>query len=210
MKSCRLYLTSVRSQSPLIRSKPSPSMHELAHEVERILGLQDQGGNRHQRIIRCQNALAERGWLGQAKAVTPPSDKLLYDVSSNSSPTKENGQHSRKGKQKRAVWVNSKAFLQSYEWRKLRYSVVVRCKGRCEACGAGKEKDIVLHVDHIKPRRLFPELALDPNNLQGLCGPCNHGKGNWDETDWRELTQHLAKADKTLDEAFLDAMARKD
>ena len=43
-----------------------------------------------------------------------------------------------------------------------------------------------IHVDHIKPRKLFPHLALDVNNLQILCHECNHGKGNWDQTDWRD------------------------
>jgi len=43
----------------------------------------------------------------------------------------------------------------------------------------------VMNVDHIRPRKLFPELALDINNLQVLCHECNHGKGNWDQTDWR-------------------------
>lgn len=28
-----------------------------------------------------------------------------------------------------------------------------------------------------------PKLVLD--NLQVLCGMCNKGKGNWDQTDWR-------------------------
>ena len=44
-----------------------------------------------------------------------------------------------------------------------------------------------MNVDHIKPRRLFPDLALSLDNLQVLCHECNHGKGNWDMTDWREL-----------------------
>jgi 5-methylcytosine-specific restriction endonuclease McrA len=43
-----------------------------------------------------------------------------------------------------------------------------------------------LNVDHIKPRRRFPELSLDPDNLQVLCGNCNTGKGSWDTTDWRK------------------------
>lgn len=30
-------------------------------------------------------------------------------------------------------------------------------------------------VDHIKRRSMFPELALDPANLQTLCGTC-HGQ----------------------------------
>jgi 5-methylcytosine-specific restriction endonuclease McrA len=44
---------------------------------------------------------------------------------------------------------------------------------------------VVINVDHIKPRRKYPELALTESNLQVLCGTCNHGKGSWDETDWR-------------------------
>ncbi|MFC6439812.1 HNH endonuclease [Bowmanella sp. JS7-9] len=34
----------------------------------------------------------------------------------------------------------------------------------------------MLHVDHVKPRAKFPELALDINNLQILCETCNLGK----------------------------------
>ncbi len=42
-----------------------------------------------------------------------------------------------------------------------------------------------MNVDLIKPRSKFPELALTLDNLQILCAACNHGKGNWDQTDWR-------------------------
>ena len=51
-------------------------------------------------------------------------------------------------------------------------------------CGASG-KQTVLHVDHIKPRSKYPELALDPNNLQVLCKDCNLGKSNLYNTDWR-------------------------
>ena len=44
---------------------------------------------------------------------------------------------------------------------------------------------IKLNVDHIKPRKKYPKLALDVDNLQVLCNECNHGKGNRDDTDWR-------------------------
>lgn len=57
---------------------------------------------------------------------------------------------------------------------------------RCQCCGATPDSGAVMNVDHIKPRNLFPELALDVNNLQILCAECNHGKGNWDMTDWRK------------------------
>jgi len=76
-------------------------------------------------------------------------------------------------------------FLESYEWRKLRMEILLRDGARCACCGASRFEGRVMHVDHIKPRRLFPSLALDPANLQVLCDLCNHGKGNWDQTDWR-------------------------
>lgn len=76
-------------------------------------------------------------------------------------------------------------FLASYEWRKVRMQILKRDGARCACCGADRTDGLKMHVDHIKPRKLYPELALDLNNLQVLCEVCNHGKGNWDMTDWR-------------------------
>ena len=84
-----------------------------------------------------------------------------------------------------AAVVTSDAFLQSYEWRKLRMVVLKKRGARCECCGATPQDGIRINVDHVKPRKKFPELALTESNLQVLCHDCNHGKGNWDETDWR-------------------------
>ncbi len=61
---------------------------------------------------------------------------------------------------------------------------------RCQCCGARPSDGVMIHVDHIKPRKLFPELALSRDNLQVLCEVCNHGKGNWNQTDWRPLVVH--------------------
>lgn len=55
----------------------------------------------------------------------------------------------------------------------------------CQSCGATPESGAVMNVDHIKPRKIYPELALTESNLQVLCHECNHGKGNWDMTDFR-------------------------
>lgn len=77
-------------------------------------------------------------------------------------------------------------FLESYEWRKLRYRALIRYGRRCQCCGRSPTDGVQLNVDHIKPRRKYPELALNIDNLQVLCHECNHGKGNWDETDWRD------------------------
>ena len=76
-------------------------------------------------------------------------------------------------------------FLQSFEWRKLRMVALKKYGPRCQCCGATPATGAIMNVDHIKPRKLFPELSLDIDNLQILCHECNHGKGNWDTTDWR-------------------------
>jgi 5-methylcytosine-specific restriction endonuclease McrA len=82
---------------------------------------------------------------------------------------------------------NSPEFLESYEWRSLRMEVLAKYGPVCMCCGATREDGEKMHVDHIKPRRKRPDLALIFDNLQVLCGTCNHGKGNWDETDWRPV-----------------------
>jgi 5-methylcytosine-specific restriction endonuclease McrA len=58
-------------------------------------------------------------------------------------------------------------------------------------CGRRAGNGVVIHVDHIKPRSLYPELALEFSNLQVLCMDCNQGKSNRDFTDWRELPETL-------------------
>lgn len=88
-------------------------------------------------------------------------------------------------------YESSDEFLQSYAWRRLRMEVLIEQGRRCACCGATPTDGAVMHVDHIKPRRLFPELALEKSNLQVLCGECNHGKGNWDQTDWRREPARL-------------------
>jgi len=78
------------------------------------------------------------------------------------------------------------SFYQSEAWREARYKALRHSDGRCQLCGRSKRADgVILHVDHIKPRSRFPELALDVANLQVLCEDCNLGKGNSDTVDWR-------------------------
>ena len=93
---------------------------------------------------------------------------------------KQNNQLSR-----RKVYAATDGFLCSYEWRVIRMKVLIRDGRKCACCGATPDDGLKMHVDHIKPRKTHPELALDLNNLQVLCEVCNHGKGNWDSTDWR-------------------------
>lgn len=76
-------------------------------------------------------------------------------------------------------------FYSSDAWRVVRYDALRRSHGICECCGAPPARGRPLHVDHIKPRSRFPDLALELSNLQVLCSDCNLGKGNTDEIDWR-------------------------
>lgn len=73
-------------------------------------------------------------------------------------------------------------FYNSRDWLSLRYMALIKHGRMCMCCHA---QNVELHVDHIKPRSLHPELELDINNLQVLCRKCNLGKGNKDETDFR-------------------------
>ena len=83
--------------------------------------------------------------------------------------------------------VLSKDFLQSKTWKRLRYQALKIHGNKCQCCGASPSTGAVLNVDHVLPRRLFPESALQLENLQVLCGDCNEGKGNWDMTSFKEI-----------------------
>ncbi len=93
-------------------------------------------------------------------------------------------------------------------WRKVRYEALVRSGGQCECCGATvKSSGEPLHVDHIKPKSIHPELELKLSNLQVLCADCNGGKGNWDETDWRSINTEREAAE-ALDAEHLAKVTR--
>jgi len=83
--------------------------------------------------------------------------------------------------------IPSDQFYASLSWKKVRYQALTKSSGKCQCCGATGDK-APLHVDHIKPRSKYPELALVLDNLQVLCADCNVGKLNQDETDWRNPT----------------------
>lgn len=52
------------------------------------------------------------------------------------------------------------------------------------ACGVPGSQSRI-HVDHIKPKSKYPQLALEEYNLQVLCEDCNLGKVNFFEDDLR-------------------------
>lgn len=94
-------------------------------------------------------------------------------------------QRSKKLKKKnkqRSVKHVTDCFYESRPWLELRY-IAIRINGRtCMACGVLAKE---VHVDHIKPRSHYPELALSLDNLQVLCKQCNLGKSNKFTDDWR-------------------------
>jgi len=81
-------------------------------------------------------------------------------------------------------------FYRSREWRELRYQVFMKYDRKCMCCGATPENNnIVIHVDHIKPRSKYPGLELDINNMQVLCEDCNLGKSNISNADFRPVKE---------------------
>ncbi|WP_216636117.1 HNH endonuclease [Paramagnetospirillum marisnigri] len=63
----------------------------------------------------------------------------------------------------------------------LRYDILRRAKGRCEACGV-KAEERAIEVDHIIPRNKGG--SDDLSNLQALCYRCNAEKRDRDDTDF--------------------------
>jgi len=77
-----------------------------------------------------------------------------------------------------AIRTASGGFLASQAWKDLRLLAIERYGLVCLCCGRDNSRRFPINIDHIKPRKFFPELALDIENLQPLCGPCNKRKGN--------------------------------
>ncbi len=132
------------------------------------------------------------GWLrsyGEAQIDSGAARRLKDALLKSNKPSAKKGLEVL-----RSAWIelqkfpaaNDSDFLQSKAWKRLRFQALKRHGMKCQACGAGPSTGAVLNVDHILPRRLFPESALQIENLQVLCADCNEGKGNWDMTDFRE------------------------
>jgi 5-methylcytosine-specific restriction endonuclease McrA len=183
---CIRYLKYIKH--PLLSENPSPSNEAIMDAVARHLCMDVQGRQTRNFIIECVRAIdkSEPGWERKTMPVYLPATTPIRSV------TKVRGEVVKtelieapkrflNNEQKYAEWVNTKDFLFSPEWKKLRYEVLAIFGRRCMCCGSTTR----ICVDHIKPRKRYPHLALDINNLQILFGDCNEGKGNWDETDFR-------------------------
>ena len=77
------------------------------------------------------------------------------------------------------------SFSVNPEWKRLRKIDLETYGAKCMCCGFIPKTRLGINVDHIKPRKFFPELALSFDNLQILCARCNKDKGNKHSTDYR-------------------------
>lgn len=66
------------------------------------------------------------------------------------------------------------------EWKHQQY---VKQRGECAICKAPNPLK-GMHIDHIKPISLYPDRALDLDNLRLLCPPCNSSRGNSTDRDF--------------------------
>lgn len=103
-------------------------------------------------------------------------------------------------RQDEPINLDPEVFYKSWRWKELRLIVLDKCGRRCCSCGATPRPDnqVVLHVDHIKPLRIHPKLALDISNLQVLCEDCNQGKSWYHSNDYRSEEQRNKLIDMKL------------
>jgi 5-methylcytosine-specific restriction endonuclease McrA len=90
----------------------------------------------------------------------------------------------------RLLYPKSDRFFSSTKWQYLRIKTMKHYGAQCMRCFTRSGK---MHVDHIKPRSLYPKLALSFRNLQVLCKNCNLEKGNKHETDYRPPAKRRSK-----------------
>jgi len=104
-------------------------------------------------------------------------------------------------------------FYDSRAWHELRYKALKKAKKGpnghpiCSCCLHEGTANNPIQIDHIKPRSKFPELELDPTNMQPMCMKCNQGKSNTDETDWRSSGNWGRQFTKPYQEGFRRDMA---
>lgn len=104
----------------------------------------------------------------------------------------------------------SSDFYTSREWRQIRYAALKKYNGTCLCCGRSPAiHGVVLHVDHILPKSIRPDLALTLSNLQVLCEDCNLGKSNHDSVAWEQTEEetpgNISHRIKTLKAALSEA-----
>ena len=79
-------------------------------------------------------------------------------------------------------YLTHEDFYKSKRWWWCKNIIKSSNEIKCLKCGSRNN----MHVDHVKPKSKFPELALDVYNLQLLCEVCNIEKSNINEIDYRD------------------------
>lgn len=125
----------------------------------------------------CKKSCVNQTWFGPA-----PRKKKLKTLKKIRQKFKQRERQIRRNRKTQT----SVGFYESDAWRDLRFKILRKFGMACMACGRNrKTHGVILHVDHIKPRSKYPQLELDPENLQVLCEDCNIGKSNHSEEDLR-------------------------
>ncbi len=71
-------------------------------------------------------------------------------------------------------------FYVSKRWRATRAKVLARDNHTCVSCGANVRPKGMARVDHILPRRKFPDQAYHLPNLRTLCVACDNARHHAD------------------------------
>lgn len=77
--------------------------------------------------------------------------------------------------------LNRAHAYKSKEWLEMREHHL-KIERYCRYCAELNMITRATHVDHVKPHRGDPELFLDKNNLQSLCGICHNAAKLKEET----------------------------
>lgn len=89
-------------------------------------------------------------------------------------------------------------FYTTDSWRILRRKVLKIYGDECMNCGLSpNETGKSPHVDHIKPRSLYPHLKLEIKNLQILCEECNTTLKSTHVVDYR-TNKHINLLERFL------------
>lgn len=134
-------------------------------------------------LRRVFNRLSGLGLIETVDGV--PSKQMMQRILDEKLPMLERNIGAYRALQQSKQAVQSRAFYQSWDWKKVRFKVLKEYGPACMCCGSTHRPV----VDHIKPLAKYPHMALDFDNLQVLCNDCNMGKAGDDETDFRPLME---------------------
>lgn len=174
----------------------------LSNEKQKIIDSRDKKNKEQPQVKKTQQKISKEYYDGITVKYIPvanfknkTSKRAIAKKASLSTPTNSEvpqpiGYVSR-CRQDEPINLDPEVFYKSWRWRELRLIVLDACGRYCCSCGKSPRPDnkVVLHVDHVKPLRSYPKLALDISNLQVLCEDCNQGKSWYHSNDYRSEEQ---------------------